>query len=198
MAPLDLDHPIGLATAAKLRDLADDPERCRALLDRAGVTYEMAPATTDRPAGCATPDAIRASRLSLRLVPGGLTLSCPLAAALTIWNRQVVRPAARRHFGDEAEALGNMGSWNCRTIAGSTQLSEHAGANAIDIAAVTLADDRRVSVLRDWRRGPERAAFLHEIRNGGCRLFSVVLSPDYNRAHRDHLHLDMGPGSACA
>ena len=27
-------------------------------------------------------------------------------------------------------------------------------------------------------------------RDGACRVFSTVLSPDYNAAHRDHLHLD--------
>jgi hypothetical protein len=28
------------------------------------------------------------------------------------------------------------------------------------------------------------------VRDGACRLFATVLSPDYNAAHRDHLHLD--------
>nr|MBA3526869.1 extensin family protein [Sphingomonas sp.] len=35
------------------------------------------------------------------------------------------------------------------------------------------------------------AAFLREVRDGACRLFPTVLSPDYNAAHRDHLHLDV-------
>lgn len=196
-APLDLDHPIGLATGAKLRALADDPALCRSLLRRAGVRFAPGPNHGEARAACRTPDAVRADRLSLALVPGDLTLSCPLAAALTVWNRQVVRPAARRHLGQEAEALGNLGSWNCRTIAGSTRLSEHAGANAIDIAAVSFAEGQRAGVRRHWRGNDKRAAFLHEIRDGGCRLFSVVLSPDYNAAHADHLHLDMGPARAC-
>jgi hypothetical protein len=33
--------------------------------------------------------------------------------------------------------------------------------------------------------------------DGGCRLFRGMLSPDYNDAHRDHFHLDMGPYILC-
>ena len=29
-----------------------------------------------------------------------------------------------------------------------------------------------------------------DVRDGACRLFSTVLSPGYNAAHADHLHLD--------
>ena len=60
-----------------------------------------------------------------------------------------------------------------------------------------LADGRRISVLRDWQGRPQDAAFLRAARDAACRVFSTVLSPDYNAAHRDHLHLDTanrGPG----
>ncbi|MCA3717775.1 MAG: extensin family protein, partial [Brevundimonas sp.] len=30
------------------------------------------------------------------------------------------------------------------------------------------------------------------------RVFSTVLSPDYNEAHADHLHLDGAPRGLCA
>jgi hypothetical protein len=68
--------------------------------------------------------------------------------------------------------------------------SEHAGANAIDVAAFVLEDGRRVSVLADWADEGAEGRFLREARDGACRLFATVLSPDYNRAHRDHFHLD--------
>jgi len=35
------------------------------------------------------------------------------------------------------------------------------------------------------------------VRDGACRFFDVVLGPDYNDAHRDHFHLDMGAYRAC-
>jgi hypothetical protein len=51
--------------------------------------------------------------------------------------------------------------------------------------------------LSDWRGDPGERAFLREVRDGGCRLFRGVLSPDYNEAHSDHFHFDMGPYSLC-
>lgn len=195
--PLDLDQPVGLATAYKLRALADDPGRCRQLLRNAGVVLAPPQRMLASQPECLVRDGLRVRQLPVALAPAGITMSCPMAAALTIWSREVVRPAARRHLGRSARTLHNLGSWNCRTIAGSANLSEHASANAIDISAVTLAGDRRVSVERDWDRQPARAAFLRDIRNGACQLFSVVLSPDHDADHADHLHLDLGSARAC-
>jgi hypothetical protein len=51
-------------------------------------------------------------------------------------------------------------------------------------------------VVADWRgEGPE-ARFLREVRDGACGLFATVLSPDYNAAHRDHLHFDQAERGA--
>jgi hypothetical protein len=60
----------------------------------------------------------------------------------------------------------------------------------VDILGFRLADGTRVSVLRDWPGEGPKAAFLREARDGACKLFATVLSPDYNRAHADHLHFD--------
>ena len=77
-------------------------------------------------------------------------------------------------------------------------LSEHAVANAIDIRGFVLDDGRIVSLARHWSsaKGPE-AAFLREVNDGACRFFNAVLGPDYNAAHRDHFHLDMGRWRVC-
>ena len=69
--------------------------------------------------------------------------------------------------------------------------SEHATADAFDVLGFTLADGRRIGVLRDWKDAGPEAAFLREVRDGACPVFATVLSPDYNAAHADHLHLDM-------
>ena len=37
---------------------------------------------------------------------------------------------------------------------------------------------------------------LREVRDGACDLFATTLSPDYNAAHRDHLHLDQAARGA--
>jgi hypothetical protein len=53
-----------------------------------------------------------------------------------------------------------------------------------------------VSVVNDWTAGGAEAAFLREVRDGACRVFATVLSPDYNAAHRDHLHFDQAARGA--
>jgi len=47
-----------------------------------------------------------------------------------------------------------------------------------------------VSIQRDWPGNGAEGAFLRDARDGACKLFATVLSPDYNAAHADHLHLD--------
>lgn len=195
--PLDLDAPIGWATAGKIEALKSDLPRCRALLESAGIVTMPPPVLSDAGPGCAIADAVRVDNIGLPLEPGPLTLSCPVAAALVIWTREVVEPAARARLGTNARALTNIGSYNCRRIAGSARMSEHSTANAIDISGVRTGTKDTVTVLADWHRGDDRAAFLRDIRDGACRLFRVVLSPDYNAAHHDHLHIDEGPKSAC-
>ncbi|RYF37384.1 MAG: extensin, partial [Comamonadaceae bacterium] len=59
------------------------------------------------------------------------------------------------------------------------------------------ADGRRIGVLRDWSRPGPEADFLRKVHAGACRFFDGVLGPEYNAAHRDHLHLDGGAWRAC-
>jgi hypothetical protein len=54
-----------------------------------------------------------------------------------------------------------------------------------------------VTLLRHWDAGGAEAAFLRSLRDGACGWFRAVLGPDYNAAHRDHFHFDMGPWRAC-
>lgn len=192
---LSLGDPIGPFTGIKLATLTDEPQRCRTLLSDAGLAempFEQAPPAEPR---CRFTDGVRIRPESARSIaysPGGLVTSCPVAASLALWERDVVQPAARRHFGERLARIDHAGSFNCRRLYGRTEgrFSEHATADAVDILGFRLADGRRVSVLRDWRGDPEEAAFLHDVRDGACDLFATVLGPDYNAAHADHFHLD--------
>ncbi|WP_375392558.1 extensin family protein [uncultured Sphingomonas sp.] len=194
LAPLDLGDPAGVATGAKLAALADDFPRCRALLDRAGVRYMALPPRHDGPS-CGYADAVRFAPGGSRRIafaPANLGIACPVAAALAMWEWDVVQPAALRRFGVAVVAIDHFGSYNCRRISHRDvgAWSEHATADAVDVAGFRFADGRRVTVARDWQpRGPA-AEFLHDVRDGACPLFATVLSPDYNAAHHDHLHLD--------
>lgn len=193
---LTLDQPIGRFTGPKLAALGDDPRRCRALLTDAGVDDTVAPAVTAAPP-CGFRDGMRLDRAT-PFRPAGIVTSCPVAAALVLWERDVVQPAARRHLGIGVTGFDHAGSYACRRIGGGPEgrFSEHSTADAIDIIGFRLGNGEAVSLLRDWNGDPARAAFLREVRDGACRLFATTLSPDYNAAHRDHFHLDQAARGA--
>ena len=196
---LDLTRPPGAFTGRKLAALGDDAERCRALLKRAGVDFTPLP---PRPGEqCGYDDAVRfrsGGALTLDWRPAGLGTACPVAAGLALWEWHVVQPAALEHFGSRVAAVEHFGSYSCRRLYGRSEgaWSEHATANAIDIAGFRLEDGRRVSVLGDWDADGPKGAFLRDVRDGACGLFATVLSPDYNEAHRDHLHFDQAARGA--
>ena len=73
-------------------------------------------------------------------------------------------------------------------------MSEHATANAYDIAGFKLADGRMVTLKQGWNGSA--GTFLRDLRLSACLLFNMVLSPDYNADHADHFHFDMGRGAA--
>ena len=198
-SPLDLGQPAGLATGRKLTALHSDFPQCRRLLDRAGVRYAVLAA---RHSGqCGYDDAVRFTAGGSRRIafsPSGVGVACPVAAALALWEWDVVQPAAQHRFGSAVVAIEHFGSYNCRRIRGreSGSWSEHSTADAIDVAGFRLADGTRITVARDWRRDGSKAAFLRDVRAGACGLFATVLSPDYNAVHADHLHLDQAARGA--
>lgn len=189
---LHLDQPVGRFTASKVAALGDEPERCRGLLARTGVSDAVAPRRRSSPA-CGYDDGMRLAGRSASYRPQGLVTSCPVAAALHLWETRVVQPAAQRHFGTAVTRIDHAGSYSCRRISSgdSGDFSEHASADALDVIGFELADGERVQVLQDWDGTSAKARFLRDVRDGACELFTTVLSPEYNDAHRDHLHLDV-------
>ena len=189
---LDLDHPVGRFTAGKIAGLGDEPERCRALIADAGVGDTAAPPRRSSP-DCGYEDGMRLAGRSATYAPEGLITSCPVAAALHLWETREVQPAAQRHFGARVVRIDHAGSYSCRRISGTDvgDFSEHATADALDVTGFRLADGERVTVLDDWQGSGAKAQFLRDVRDGACGVFSSVLSPDYNAAHRDHLHFDV-------
>jgi hypothetical protein len=188
-APLDLRHPVGWATAMKLRALRGDVGQCRAVLARSEVAFSELPAAGEGP--CARTDRTRLDRYPLAPSPPPTT--CAVALGLQLWQRDTLTPEAEAIFGSKVERIEHLGAYSCRRLYGRGEgpWSEHATGNAIDIAAVVLEDGTRVGVLADWEGDEAKTRFLRRIRDGACRAFSTTLSPDYNAAHRDHLHLDM-------
>jgi hypothetical protein len=196
-APFDLDQPPNLFTPVHLLLLRRDPGRCFAALDHGHIGYERTP---DRPLenGCGYANAALLTRSNLSY-GGGVLLRCPALVSLLLWERYVVEPAAKRDLGRRVTAIRQLGTYSCRNInhAAFGRRSQHALANAIDIAAFRTDDGAIISVARDWSEAGPRGNFLHAVRDGACRYFGVVLSPDYNALHHDHLHLDKSLWSVC-
>jgi hypothetical protein len=120
-------------------------------------------------------------------------LTCPMIPAVDRWVGSVVAPAASRHFGQPVVELKVAASYGCRPMnnVSGARLSEHGHANAIDISAFQLADGRWIKVKSGWSGDQREQAFLHQVHDGACQIFTTVLGPNYDPNHRDHFHLDL-------
>ncbi|WP_330565108.1 extensin family protein [Pseudomonas yamanorum] len=196
-APLDVRASPNLLTRFKLGRLQDDPALCDQVLKTSGlqVTHQ---ADSPVDAACPLRNTLRVQGADVGLSSSFLA-SCPLAVAFALFERHSLQPAARAVFGQAVTRVDHLGSFACRNIYNRAdgRLSQHASANALDIAGFRLADGRTISVLKDWPGDGESARFLRQVRDGACKDFNVVLSPDYNAAHRNHFHLDMGRWWVC-
>ncbi len=190
-APLSLDQPVGHFTAFKLGRMRNDFPACRSLLDTAGIDYRVLPPVEAGPT-CGYADGIRATSDGRSAYAPAVSASCVMVSGLHLWERESVQVAAERHFGQPVVSMRTFGTYACRRIGNGSrgQFSEHASANAIDIAGFTLRGGKQISVAGDWSGGGPEAAFLREVRDGACRIFGTTLSPDYNAAHHDHFHFD--------
>ena len=195
----DLEEPIRLFTSEQIRALREDPQACMAALDGSNMSYAQVEPRSPTPE-CRWQAGVQVSASNLDYAdPEPPVASCALAAALYVWEREIVAPAAARHLDAEVEEILHYGTYNCRRENSSQagRWSQHANANAIDISGFRLADGRVIGVHR-WDNGGEDAAFLTEVRDRSCEIFTGVLGPDYNDAHADHFHLDMGPWEICS
>jgi hypothetical protein len=195
--PLDVREQPNLLTRFKVWRLQDDPVLCDQALQTSTLRY-----THQADSG---PDAKCPLTGTLRIQGGDVALSssflssCPLAVAYALFDRHALQPAAQAVFGQKVVQVDHLGSFACRNVYNRSEgrLSQHASANALDIAGFRLADGRRISVLKDWKEEGDKGRFLRLVRDGACKQFNTVLGPDYNAAHRDHFHVDMGLWRVC-
>jgi len=195
LVQLDLAAKPNFMTAVKLRMLSGNTPACVAVLRKAGVELQIMPERTDAP-GCRRSGTVTLSRLS-RAHLDAEEMRCDLALRLYLLERHGIQPRARSHFGSDVDRIHHFGSYSCRTIRGSWRQSEHATANAFDLAGFQLANKRGISLKNDWRGGGPSARFLRDVRREACLWFNIVLSPDYNADHADHFHFDMGWFRGC-
>lgn len=189
--PITLNGPTPRETQQCFTDLAREQVRYSPLPDR------------DFGGGCVVLGAVQLLDIGLP-VTGLKSMRCQLARTFTGWVRGGVEPAAREILGSELKRIETFGTYSCRGIIGggaqaAGRVSEHGSANAVDISGFVLADGRRITIQQGWKSDdPAVHEFLRVIRTSACRRFKTVLSPDYNAAHYNHLHLDMGRGPFCA
>lgn len=178
-----------------------ETQQCFTDLSREEIRFSPLP-DRDFGSGCIVTGAVELLDIGVP-VTNLKSMRCPLARNFTAWVRHAVAPAAHQILGSELVKVESMGTYSCRGIIGgaagsSARMSEHGLGNAVDVAGFVLKDGRRITIERDWDSDdPEVREFLQVIHRSACRRFRTVLSPDYNAAHYNHLHLDMGRGPFC-
>ncbi|OJT95795.1 MAG: hypothetical protein BGN82_09745 [Alphaproteobacteria bacterium 65-7] len=201
--PVVLDAPPGWIAHWQMGRLKADRDTCRAALATASrLRFEP---LKDRAMGaaCGFDNVVRADAGPVAFTPR-VTATCAMQAALYWYQRQLAAPALA-HMQSPLVRITQLGTFSCRNVNNGQgnneqdgRRSEHAAANAIDIAVFHFADGRSVSVLRDYAKDTAQGRFLAAARDEACRVFNAVLGPDYNRLHADHFHLDMGGARICS
>ncbi|HEX7821896.1 MAG TPA: extensin family protein [Sphingobium sp.] len=193
----EVRRPVRTSSASRPRPAPPNDaafRQCTANLTALAVQFQPLPNQT-KGAGCALIGTIKLLDYGTPTTNLG-PMTCPIATRFTAWVRNGVHPAARLYLGADVATVETFGTYACRDIVGNPNMagkrSEHAHANAIDISAFTLTDGRRISVEKNWRSDGPEAQFLRRIHDSACKRFPTVLSPDYNAAHYNHFHFDMG------
>lgn len=191
-----LDAEPGWFANIQLNSLSADGAACRAALERSTVKFSV---LADRKVGegCSFTDVLRASATPIPLSPQP-TATCSMVAGLYWWQRRLNEIAAAE-LSTHVVKIDQLGTYACRNInsAAEGRRSQHATANAIDIAAFHMADGRVISVLKDYGKETPEGRFLDGAHGAACGLFNIVLGPRYNRLHANHFHIDMGGFRFC-
>ncbi len=168
--------------------------QCLSRLGQMGADYAPLP---DRylDQGCSTLDTVRLASLHADNATLGVSnlgpVTCEVSQAFAGWARYGVDRAARQILGSGLRSIETFGSYSCRNVAGTNRRSGHATGAAIDVSGFVLEDGRRITLKNAWFGGSsEEREFLRVVQRSACKRFATVLSPDYNSAHHDHLHVE--------
>ena len=99
-------------------------------------------------------------------------------------------------------AILHIGTYNCRVISGTSRLSRHSYADAIDIYGFEFHDGRVWTLIDDWEHDTETPStdagrFLYSAAQRWYDdwIWNIILTPNYDSAHDNHFHVDLTPGS---
>src|SRR6187551_994693 len=168
--------------------------QCLSRLGQTGANYSELP---DRyiDQGCSNLGTVRLATLSADHSTLGVSnlgpVTCEVSKVFADWARFGVDRAARQITGSGLHSIETFGSYSCRNVAGTDRRSGHATGSAIDVSGFVLEDGRRITVKAGWFGGSDsEREFLRVVQHSACKRFATVLSPDYNSAHHDHLHVE--------
>jgi hypothetical protein len=130
---------------------------------------------------CPVKNAVRISKFKDTTLSSSVILSCPTALDTANWLEDI-----------SAKHITHMGTLNCRERRGSGLMSEHSFGVAIDISAIDGA-----IVSEHWKDKGSKGETLREAASAACKYFSNVLTPETNKLHHNHFHLDSGIGFQC-
>lgn len=182
---------------------AVDGATCLAALKASGAKFTAhAPQASPDKKGCGMPQAVTLSKGPTGIVYApALTIDCSMALEL-VAAEPLVQEEARASLGSELKKIETLGSYVCRNssgplttqYAGKKVLSEHAFGLAVDLKAFVPKKGKPIRVANDWGKDDARGAFLRDVRRRMLKETKIthVITPDYNAAHHDHLHVDRG------
>jgi hypothetical protein len=195
--PIDLNAPPGWIAHWQLSQLSTDPSQCRTAL---AATAEAVEPLKDRKidGACGFENVVRVDRSPIVFAPR-TTATCGLTAAL-FWYQGALQKAALAQMHAHLVRVDQLGTFACRNVNSEAAgpRSQHATANAIDIAGFRFADGRTVTVARSYGTNSAEGRFLDTAHDQACTIFNTVLGPRYNRLHANHFHLDIGPYRICS
>lgn len=178
-------------------------EGCHAQLDEAGVDFKKARIGLGKPDNgvitCGAeqvvryrggPEDIEYSRAPL--------LTCRMALAFVDFET-ILQDEARRELGTTVTKIDHLGTYNCRKMVAYDLVSEHSFANGIDLRRFHLDDGRTITVLEHFQPDVDdedaepETRFLRSLsrRLYDEDVFSVVVTPYFDRLHRNHIHVDL-------
>lgn len=176
---------------------------CEARLLKAGALFKASPLemhwNRSRQFLCGAKQVVRYQRGPAAIrYSSSPRVTCAVALALLRFEA-IVQEEAERLFGRKVTAIEQMGTYNCREIAAyEGWVSQHSFAHAIDVKRFTLKGGREISVQKHYGRGSSAPAhkegqFLRAVarRVVSEGVFHVVLTPNFDRAHHNHFHLDL-------
>jgi len=154
-------------------------EKCLRELEKTEAVFK--PLGNQGTDACPVKNAVRISKFKDTTLSSSVILSCPAALDTANWLEEI-----------EAKHITHMGTLNCRQRRGSGLMSEHSFGVAIDVSAIDGA-----VVSKHWKDKGMKGDTLREAASVACKHFSNVLTPETNRLHQNHFHLDSGVGFQC-